>query len=143
MDRGETARRIGTKRLAALGIQLANADHAWYANPDCSGNRFTGQDAIRAPRWGPRHLHDQPSSADQSRRSVIILGSARVSRAGFGFAPKRTFLLIPIAARICEQCEKFANPRRVRQHARRVRSRELLSSRRWFSMLLKFAAASR
>src|SRR6266516_7683234 len=40
------------------------------------------------------------------------LGSARVSRAGFGVAPKRTFLLIPIPERIWKQWEKSANPRR-------------------------------
>jgi hypothetical protein len=51
--------------------------------------------------------------------------------------------LIPIAARTCKQCEKFANPGRVRQHASRVRSPEFLSRGQWFSILLKFAAASR
>ncbi|MGC2352536.1 MAG: hypothetical protein WA496_03975, partial [Candidatus Udaeobacter sp.] len=50
----------------------------------------------------------------------------RVSRAGFGVAPKRTFLLIPIAARISKTWEKSADPRRVRQHARRVRSPDFL-----------------
>src|SRR5436190_14319757 len=76
MERGEIARRIETKRLAALGIQLADADRGGNANSDRSGNRFTGQDAIRAPRCGSRHLHDQPSVADQSRGSVSLPASA-------------------------------------------------------------------
>ncbi len=82
MDRGETAPRIETERLAALGIRLANARRAGYANPDRSSNGFTGQDPTGAPRCGPRHLHDQPSAADYGTSAVSLLGSAGVPRAG-------------------------------------------------------------
>src|SRR5436309_90162 len=87
MDRGETARRIETKCVATLGIRLANARRAGYANPDRSGNRFTGQDATRAPRCGPRHLHDQPFAAGYGPSAVSLLGSAGCQPAVVGSLP--------------------------------------------------------
>src|SRR4029077_273745 len=127
MDRSETARRIETKRLAALGIRLADADHAGYANPDRSGNGFAGQDATRAPRCGPRHLHDQPSSADYGPIAVSLLGSARVSRAGEPVSGPRTFRTACKSSPRSESKEKYVSARRRNQHARPVRSPEFLS----------------
>src|SRR5882724_1181914 len=75
MDRGETARRIETKRLAALGIQLANADRAWKTNADCSRNGFTGSNATSGTRSRSRYLHDQSSSAYRSRSAVAFWGA--------------------------------------------------------------------
>src|SRR5207249_4877565 len=87
MDRHEIARRIETKRLAALGIQLANAHRAWYANSDRSGNRFTGSNTTCATRSRSRHLHDQPSSADYGPSAVSLLGSAGCQPAVVGSLP--------------------------------------------------------
>ena len=69
---------------------------------------------------------------------MTTLGSARVSRVGFGVAPKRTFLGRSIVAENYDDWQKFANPRRLRQHARRMRYPNLTTL-----ILLKFAAASR
>ena len=55
-----------------------------------------------------------------------MLGSARVSRAGFGLAPKRT---LPYRFLI-RRSEKFACARRTCQHARRVRDPEHCSNLR-------------
>jgi len=60
------------------------------------------------------------SSANPFRCFRGLKGSARVSRAGFGVSPKRTFLEMPFAI-VCAIPEKFAMARRHRQHARRVR----------------------
>jgi hypothetical protein len=49
------------------------------------------------------------------------VGSAPVSRAGFGVAPKRTFSEMSLRQRVCEFEGKFANARGLRQHAGRVR----------------------
>jgi hypothetical protein len=69
---------------------------------------------------------------------VTTLGSTRVSRVGFGVALKRTFGVLSIVARNYNHWQKFANPRWLRQHARRMRYPNFITS-----ILLKFAAASR
>jgi hypothetical protein len=53
----------------------------------------------------------------------VGLGSARVSRAGFGVAPKQAFLKTSIVGSGMV-AEKFATARHRRQHAPRVRSPE-------------------
>src|SRR5438067_10252793 len=78
VDRGETARRIETKRLAALGIQLANADRAWKTNADCSRNGFTGSNATSATRSRSRYLHDQPFAAGYDPSAVSLLLERRL-----------------------------------------------------------------
>src|SRR5437762_1360553 len=53
-------------------------------------------------------------------RRAGLLGSARVTRAGFGVAPQRAFVVRRLANKPCTR--KSPRPRgRVRQHARRVR----------------------
>ena len=71
MDRGEFARRIETKRVAALGIQLANARRAGKANAHRSRDRFTWPNATSGARSGSRHVHGQSSASDRSRSAVI------------------------------------------------------------------------
>jgi|ERR1043166_5934076 hypothetical protein len=79
-----------------------------------------------------------PESADlvlARRVPRHIPGSARVSRAGFGVAPERTFLSSRRAAKTALQ-EKFANARGLRQHARRLRYPENTCAH--FSELISF-----
>ncbi len=56
----------------------------------------------------------------QNRPIWFVPGSARVPRAGFGVAPKQSFLNARISATAVTQ-EKFAIAMRARQHARRAR----------------------
>jgi hypothetical protein len=51
-------------------------------------------------------------------------GSARVSRAGFGVAPKQSFVGCRVASDF-DANGKFASAGRARQHARRVRYPDL------------------
>src|SRR5438093_11598857 len=87
VDRGETARRIETKRLAALGIQLANADRAWKTNADCSRDGFTGSNTTSATRSRSRYLHDQPFAAGDGPSAVRLLGSTGCQPAVVGSLP--------------------------------------------------------
>jgi len=55
-------------------------------------------------------------------RRILFPGSARVSRAGFGVAPKRTFLAAaPGVSLFTIPLRKVREHGRTRQHARRVR----------------------
>ena len=63
-------------------------------------------------------------SARKRTAQRIGLGSARVSRAGFGVAPKQAFLKTWIVDCGRTQHEKFAIARRARQHAGCVRCPE-------------------
>ncbi|PYK34179.1 MAG: hypothetical protein DME54_09040 [Verrucomicrobia bacterium] len=49
------------------------------------------------------------------------MGRTRVSRAGFGVAPKQSFLWFRSAAKMSERKESSRSRGRARQHARRVR----------------------
>src|SRR5437588_5938039 len=71
VDRREFARRIEIQRVAALGIQLANACRARKTNAHRSRDRFTWPNATSAARSGSRNLYDQSSASDRSRSAVI------------------------------------------------------------------------
>lgn len=58
----------------------------------------------------------------QNRSVWFVLGSTRVSRVGFGVAPKQSFVRRGIARRCGLSEKKFAIAGRARQHARRARS---------------------
>lgn len=58
----------------------------------------------------------------QNRSVWFVLGSTRVSRVGFGVAPKQSFVRRGIARRCGLSEKKFAIAERARQHARRARS---------------------
>jgi len=58
----------------------------------------------------------------QNRSVWFVLGSTRVSRVGFGVAPKQSFVSRGIARRCGLSDKKFAVAGRARQHARRARS---------------------
>src|SRR5262245_42054973 len=58
-----------------------------------------------------------------------VPGSARVSRAGFGAAPKQSFFLTAHRSELANPEEKFAIPRGARQHARRVRATQSTRTR--------------
>src|SRR6266404_4626651 len=59
-----SARRIEIQRVAALGIQLANACRARKTNAHRSRDRFTWPNATSVARSRSRHVHDQSPAAD-------------------------------------------------------------------------------
>src|SRR5207253_7686758 len=71
VDRCEFARRIEIQRVAALGMQLANACRARKTNAHRSRDRFTWPNATSAARSRSRNLYDQSSASDRSRSAVI------------------------------------------------------------------------
>src|SRR5438128_12614841 len=80
MDRREIARRIEIQRVAALGIQLANARRAGKANAHRSRDRFTWANATSGARSGSRHLYDQSSAADRGRGALNCSGVLRAPK---------------------------------------------------------------
>ena len=76
LERDKFAWRIETKRVAALGIQLANPATG-KANSNGSSHRFTRPNATGAARPRSRNIYDQSSVADRGRGQTVAAVSDR------------------------------------------------------------------
>src|SRR6266487_4573188 len=97
---------------------------AWPKQPSfCKSNCSITSSSARQPKVTPAISASRKQAYYEvtfSRERRLSLGSARVSRVGFGVAPKHSFFVQCLLRKECAR--KSSRPRgRVRQHARRMR----------------------
>src|SRR5437764_4153458 len=105
--------------------ELGKALGGFFIEGGC--RRIFGGDANRRQQnqSDEENSHRRNVNRNGAEWRLQALGSARVSRVGFGVSPEQAFLRIPLKESFRTWQEKSAIARRARQHARRVRYPEI------------------
>src|SRR5207248_7285442 len=104
--------------------ELGKALGGFFIEGGC--RRIFGGDANRRQQnqSDEENSHRRNVNRNGAEWRLQALGSARVSRVGFGVSPEQAFLRIPLKESFRTWQEKRAIARRARQHARRMRHPE-------------------